>query len=136
MATKSTKKAAPKKAAKRTPKKKAAAKRAPKKAATKRPAKAKPAPANTAAPATPAKPPRERDPRLPRPGAVLTRTFQGKEHKVQVLDAGFLYEGKTWRSLSAIAKAISGTAWNGYLFWGLQKRAKAPVQNGEKGGAE
>ena len=132
MATKTTKKparkkAARKKAAKRTPKKKAAAK------ATR---KAKPAPTKAAAPAKPAAAPRERDPRLPRPGGVLTRTFQGKEHRVQVLDAGFLYEGKTWRSLSAIAKAISGTAWNGYLFWGLQKRAKAPAQNGQKGGAE
>src|SRR5690606_27534780 len=100
MATKTTKKPARKKAAKRTPKKKAAAKRAPKKAATKRPAKEK-------TPAKPAAAPRERDPRLPRPGAVLTRTFQGKDHRVQVLDAGFLYEGKTWRSLSAIAKAVS-----------------------------
>ena len=131
MATKSTKeKAARKKAAKRTPKKKAAAKRAPKKAATKRPAKAKaPAKPKAPAPAKAAPPPRERDPRLPRPGAVLTRSFQGKEHRVQVLDAGFLYEGKTWRSLSAIAKEVSGTSWNGFLFFGIQTRAK-------KGGAQ
>ena len=86
MATTSTKKAARKKAAKRTPKKKAAAKRAPKKAATKRSTKAK-APAK--APRPEGGPPRERDPRLPRPGAVLTRTFKGKEIKVEVLDAGF-----------------------------------------------
>jgi hypothetical protein len=128
MAAKSTKKAASKKASQSTPRK---AKPAPK---AKAPAKPKAAIAET--PAKAATPPRERDPRLPRPGGVLTRTFKGKEHRVQVLDAGFLYEGKTWRSLSAIAKAISGTSWNGYLFWALQTRAKAPAPAAEKGGAK
>jgi len=108
-----------KSAKKRTARKKAATKRAPKKAE----------PTPKAPPAEASTPPRERDPRLPRPGGVLTRTFQGKEVKVQVLDAGFLYEGKTWRSLSAIAKEVSGTSWNGFLFFGLQTRAT-------KGGAE
>lgn len=89
MAAKSTKKAAPKKAAKRAPKRKAAAKRAPKKTATRRPTKAKvPSPAKAA-------PTRERDPRLPKPGGILTRTFKGKEIKVEVHDAGFAYDGKT-----------------------------------------
>jgi Protein of unknown function (DUF2924) len=130
MATKSTKKkVAPKKAAKRSARK---AKAAPK---AKAPAKAKAAPKTPATTKADAAV-RERDPRLPRPGGVLIRSFQGKEHKVQVLDAGFLYEGKTWRSLSAIAKAISGTSWNGYLFWGLQTRAKAPAANGQTGGAK
>ncbi len=129
MATKSTKKKAKRKKAAKRPARKAKAAPRPK-----APAKAK-AP-KPDAPAKAANPPRERDPRLPRPGAVLTRTFQGKEHRVQVLDAGFLYDGKTWRSLSAIAKAISGTAWNGYLFWGLQTRAKAPAANGQTGGAK
>lgn len=126
-----TRKAAPKKAAKRAPKKKAAAKRAPTKRAPKAKTtakrktapKAKPAPAKVATTAKTA-PPRERDPRLPKPGGVLTRTFKGKEIKVEVLDAGFAYDGKTWRSLSAIAKEVSGTSWNGYLFFGLQRRAK------------
>lgn len=63
----------------------------------------------------------------PPAGRRLTRTFQGKEIKVQVLDAGFGYEGKTWRSLSAIAKAVTGTSWNGFLFFGLQTRAKQPT---------
>ncbi len=116
MAAKSTKKAASKKAAKSTPK--PPAKPAP---------KGKPAAKATTAPATAAPPARERDARLPRPGGVLTRTFQGKEIKVQVLDAGFGYEGKTWRSLSAIAKAVTGTSWNGFLFFGLQTRAKQPT---------
>ena len=119
MAAKSTKKATTKKAVKRTPKK-ATPKRAPKAKATPK-KKAAPRAKITAAKAPPS---RDRDPRLPKPGAILTRTFKGKEIKVEVLDAGFAYDGKTWRSLSAIAKEVSGTSWNGYLFFGLQKRAK------------
>ena len=133
MATKSTKKAAPKKAAKKRTTTKATAKRTPRaKTSTKtKAARAKAPAAKPDAPSKAAKPSRERDPRLPKPGAVLTRTFQGKEIKVEVLDAGFRYDGKVWRSLSAIAKAVSGTSWNGYLFMGLQKRPAA-----KKDGAE
>jgi hypothetical protein len=80
-------------------------------------------------PAAPAKDgtPRPRDPRLPRPGTILTRTFNGKEIKVEVLDAGFRYDGDVWRSLSAIAREVSGTSWNGYLFFNLLKRAAKPA---------
>jgi hypothetical protein len=81
----------------------------------------------TATPTKAATPARDRDPRLPRPGGVLTRTFQGKEIKVEVLDAGFKYDGDTWRSLSAIARKVSGTSWNGYLFFNLLKRAAKPA---------
>ena len=83
---------------------------------------AKPA-AATEIPAKAATTTRERDPRLPKAGTVLTRTFGSKEIKVEVLDAGFKYDGKTWRSLSAIANAVSGTSWNGFLFFNLQTRA-------------
>jgi len=125
MAAKTAKKAATKKAAKRTPKKRAAAKRAaPKKAATKPSTRAKATPKAKAAAPAKAPAPRERDPRLPKPGGILSRTFKGKEIKVEVLDAGFAYDGKTWRSLSAIAREVSGTSWNGFLFFGLQTRAK------------
>jgi len=124
MATKSTKKAAPKKAAaKKTTKrttKKTTAKRTPKPKTTTK-AKAMKA---SAAPKEDA-PARERDPRLPVPGTVLTRTFKGTEIRVEVLESGFAYDGKTWRSLSGIAKAVSGTPWNGYLFFNLQPRAAA-----------
>jgi len=102
--------------------KKTAKKAAPKKVVT-TPAKGKakkvpPTPATTE--------PRTRDPRLPRAGGILTRTLNGKEIKVEVLDAGFRHDGKTWRSLSAIANAVSGTSWNGFLFFNLQTRgAKA-----------
>ena len=65
-----------------------------------------------------------RDPRLPAPGATITRSFNGEEHRVLVLDKGFEYQGSRYRSLSKIAKEISGTNWNGFLFWGLTTRAQ------------
>jgi hypothetical protein len=58
-----------------------------------------------------------RDARLPAAGAVLTRLHQGVEHKVTVLDEGFDYLGERHRSLSKIARLITGTPWNGFLFF-------------------
>lgn len=52
-------------------------------------------------------------------GTRLIRVWQGVSHQVTVLDTGFAYEGKTWRSLSAIARAITGTSWNGKVFFGV-----------------
>lgn len=63
--------------------------------------------------------------RLPAPGTVLRRTFKGAEHQVTVLPQGFEYEGKTYRSLSAVATAITGSHWNGFLFFGLTKKGTA-----------
>ncbi len=63
--------------------------------------------------------------RLPAPGTVLRRTFKGAEHEVTVLPLGFEYEGKTYRSLSAVATAITGSHWNGFLFFGLTKKGTA-----------
>jgi len=60
-----------------------------------------------------------RDPRVPTPGTILKRSWAGTEHVVQVLDIGFLYEGRRFKSLSAAARAITGTRWNGFLFFGL-----------------
>src|SRR5207253_10134243 len=58
--------------------------------------------------------------RLPIPGTVLTRTYRGKHVAVTVLaDGQFDYAGQTYKSLSAIAKAVTGSHWNGYLFFGL-----------------
>ena len=51
---------------------------------------------------------RARDPRLPATGATLARTYKGKEYRVTVLDAGFRFDGKEWRSLTAIARAVTG----------------------------
>ena len=60
--------------------------------------------------------------RLPIPGTVLTRTYKGKHVAVTVLkDGTFDYDGQTFKSLSAIAKAITGSHWNGYVFFGLTK---------------
>lgn len=64
-----------------------------------------------------------RDPRLPEVGSTIRRVVSGEAHEVKVLEQGFTYRGETFRSLSAIAKAITGTAWNGYLFFGLKGRS-------------
>jgi hypothetical protein len=61
---------------------------------------------------------RERDARLPRVGAFLERDHGGKTHRVKVTDVGFEYRRQTYPSLSAVAKAITGTNWNGYVFFG------------------
>jgi hypothetical protein len=60
-----------------------------------------------------------RDERLPMPGTVLKRVFKGHEYHVTVLPNGFEYDGQAYRSLSAVAHAITGSHWNGWLFFGL-----------------
>ena len=60
-----------------------------------------------------------RDPRLPPPGTVLRRTYRDEEHQVTVLGEGFEYRGAIYRSLSQVAREITGTRWNGYLFFRL-----------------
>jgi len=64
----------------------------------------------------------KRDDRLPAPGTVLTRRYKGREHRVTVLSGGFEHEGRAFRSLSAVAHAITGSHWNGMLFFGLTKK--------------
>lgn len=54
-------------------------------------------------------------------GTRLIREWQGVEHQVTVLTDGFEYQGRKYKSLSAIARAIAGTRWNGPLFFGLRK---------------
>jgi hypothetical protein len=53
-------------------------------------------------------------------GSHLIRVWQGDTHQVTVLEDGYWYAGKRWRSLSAIAKAITGTAWSGPVFFGIK----------------
>ena len=53
-------------------------------------------------------------------GTRLIREWQGVEHTVTVLADGYEYQGRPYKSLSAIARAITGTRWNGPLFWGLR----------------
>jgi len=65
-----------------------------------------------------------RDQRLPFPGTVLTREYKGQTVQVRVLENGFEHDGEVYRSLSAVAKAITGTHTNGYLFFRLRKEAR------------
>jgi hypothetical protein len=64
---------------------------------------------------------RPRDPRLPEVGALLVRDFGGTRHEVKVLKDGFEYAGARFASLSAIAREIAGTRWNGFVFFGLER---------------
>jgi Protein of unknown function (DUF2924) len=57
---------------------------------------------------------------LPRRGTILVREWQGTTHHVTVVDGGFLWSGRTYRSLSGIARAITGTNWNGPRFFGMR----------------
>jgi len=70
------------------------------------------------------------DNRLPMPGAVITRQYKGQTYMVRILPDGFEYEGDVYRTLSAVAKTITGTHWNGYHFFRLGK--KGSNGNGKK----
>ena len=65
--------------------------------------------------------PRPAAPQL-RPGAQLLRTWNGVTHRVDVVDDGYRYRGDIYRSLSAIAKRITGAHWSGPRFFGLVSR--------------
>lgn len=58
------------------------------------------------------------------PGSVLTRVWHGQQMTVRVLDGHFEWDGKPYKSLSAVARAITGQAWSGNLFFGLRGRSK------------
>jgi hypothetical protein len=62
--------------------------------------------------------------RLPGPGTVLTRTYRGTRVTVTVLKDGFEHEGERYRSLSAVARRVTGTQWNGHVFFGLKASAR------------
>ncbi|MBP3954808.1 DUF2924 domain-containing protein [Gemmata sp. G18] len=61
------------------------------------------------------------DARLPPPGSVITRAYKGTTVRVQVLATGFEYDGRTFPSLSAVAKAVTGSHCNGFHFFKLNK---------------
>jgi hypothetical protein len=77
-------------------------------------AQAAPAPPAVAPPA-----PAPKDPRLPPPGTVLARPYRGETLQVRVLDDGFEFQGRVYPSLSAVARAITGSHCNGFLFFRL-----------------
>jgi hypothetical protein len=54
-------------------------------------------------------------------GTRLIREYQGIEHAVTVLDDGYEWQGRPYKSLSAIARAITGTRWNGWVFFGVRR---------------
>ena len=61
------------------------------------------------------------------PGTMLTREWGGQHHRVTVIERGFVWEGQTYSSLSEIAKAITGTKWNGPRFFGLRDKKQVEV---------
>ena len=60
-----------------------------------------------------------------RAGAMLEKVWQGRRHHVAVMANGYRWEGKTFSSLSAVARAITGARWNGPRFFGLRANDKA-----------
>ena len=58
------------------------------------------------------------------PGTQLSRDWQGRRHQVDVLESGFRYAGSDYRSLSEVARTITGTRWNGLRFFGLREQPK------------
>jgi hypothetical protein len=68
-------------------------------------------------------------PRRLKPGTVLVREYQGERHTVTVVPGGFAWRESTYPSLSTIARAITGTTWNGPRFFGL----RASVNNRDEG---
>jgi hypothetical protein len=70
-----------------------------------------------------------RDARLPAVGTCLNRQFQGRTVSVEILEKGFRYQEQVYRSLSAVARQVSGVQWNGFAFFSL------PVNVGRGHGA-
>jgi hypothetical protein len=70
-----------------------------------------------------------------KPGVKLVREWRGETHDVLVLEDGFQWRGQRWRSLSMIAREITGTPWSGPRFFGLRGRAGAGNAVGLEAGA-
>jgi hypothetical protein len=60
------------------------------------------------------------DSSIPMPGSVITKNYQGRKLVVTVEEKGFKFKGQIYRSLSAVAKAVTGTHWNGRVFFGFK----------------
>ena len=58
-----------------------------------------------------------RDKRLPIPGAIIRKNYKGRMLEVRVMEKGFEFEGKPYNTLSAVANAVTGAKWNGFLFF-------------------
>ncbi len=64
------------------------------------------------------------DPRLPRPGTEIVRMYRGLRLTIRVREDGFEWNGALYRSLTALARAITGTHWSGPFFFGLRTRVR------------
>lgn len=69
----------------------------------------------------------------PRPGSVLVREHGNVLHRVMVLETGYAWNGREFASLSAAARAITGTNWNSRRFFGLDKKTKANANDRSDG---
>jgi hypothetical protein len=67
-----------------------------------------------------------------RPGTKLIRVWQDRTHTVTALDEGFEWQGKRYRSLSQIARAMTGTRWNGLVFFGVKRKTASQVPPGQR----
>ena len=76
----------------------------------------------------------QRDHRLPLPGTLLVREFRGRDIVAKVLDKGFEYDGRWFKSLSAVAQEATGSKWNGFLFFGLVEPKGPQDQDDEPDG--
>ena len=70
----------------------------------------------------------EADDRLPMAGTLLKRQYKGRTVQVRVLPQGFEFDGEVFRSLSAVARKITGAHWNGFHFFGLPKPRKEAAE--------
>jgi hypothetical protein len=73
-------------------------------------------------------------PRRIKAGSIIVREYGGARHELFVVEGGFSWQGKTYPSLSAIAKEITGTRWNGPRFFGLREHQERPAAHVKAGG--
>jgi Protein of unknown function (DUF2924) len=66
------------------------------------------------------------------PGAILLREWGSIQHQVTILEKGVLFRGKQYRSLSEVARVITGSRWSGPLFFGLKTRSKETASDGDR----
>ena len=73
-----------------------------------------------------------------KPGACLVRRWGGQTHEVMVVESGFLWQDRVWRSLSVIAREMTGTSWSGPRFFGLDRAGTSGRSSrpGERAGAD
>jgi hypothetical protein len=65
-------------------------------------------------------------------GAILLREWGGVQHQVTVLENGVVFRGKQYRSLSEVARLITGSRWSGPLFFGLRSRSQEEAGDGAR----